>query len=222
MGRAWNRARGILIYKFILKSFIRKDVLVVFRAKIWIHIWSLVREACNRNSELGNYFGIEIGNLSRDDRLQDFLHTHTDVSRPSAHTRTLQDLLHTHGCCRTFCTHTDVAGRSAHTRTLPDLLHTHGRCRTFCTHTDGAGPSAHTRTFLPRAYFASTLCYFLWQSDIVLYKTLVLINYFIPTNALHYFSVFLSLHMFRHSLCHPQGCRREFTVLKCIQFTFTT
>jgi hypothetical protein len=33
-----------------------------------------------------------------------------------------------------------------------------------------------------------------------------------PTNALHYFSVYLSLHMFRHSLCHPQGCRREFTV----------
>jgi hypothetical protein len=38
------------------------------------------------------------------------------------------------------------------------------------------------------------------------------INYFIPTNSLHYFSVFLSLFIFRHSLCHPQGCRREFTI----------
>jgi hypothetical protein len=32
------------------------------------------------------------------------------------------------------------------------------------------------------------------------------------TNELHYFSVFLSLHMFWHSLCHPQCCRRGFTI----------
>jgi hypothetical protein len=48
---------------------------------------------------------------------------------------------------------------------------------------------------------------------IILYISYILIiNYFIPTNALHYFSVFLSLYMFRHSLCHHQRFRREFTV----------
>ena len=41
---------------------------------------------------------------------------------------------------------------------------------------------------------------------------LTLINYFIPTNALHYFSVFLSLHMLRHLQFHLQGCRREFII----------
>jgi hypothetical protein len=42
-------------------------------------------------------------------------------------------------------------------------------------------------------------------------------NYlFITTNALHYFSVFLSLNMFRHLQCHLQGCRRE--IIMCIIF----
>jgi hypothetical protein len=49
-------------------------------------------------------------------------------------------------------------------------------------------------------------------------RSLRLINYIIPTNALHCFSVFCR-YMFRHFLCHHQGCRREFTIINASNFT---
>jgi hypothetical protein len=59
----------------------------------------------------------------------------------------------------------------------------------------------------------------------IIYTVHFFINFISVQQMQYTFTDFLPLHMFRHTLCHPQGGRREFTIFNtsnCFSLTFTT